>query len=162
MFKVLLKDLRFYSSFFIFDKTIYIKVYCRKFNAELNKLIENRRSPCSLFVEHTHLCQQVWLYLDIFIFSLSSCNTTLTLLGLLVVCINRMSMHKKVHTKCAKPVDEKNYWIFCCLKCSLFWAKNIDQRSYKFWKKLLCHHTTFFSLFNMSSYRNPEIRNIFP
>jgi len=33
--------------------------------------------------------------LDIFIFSLSSCNKTLTVLGLLVVCINRMSLHTK-------------------------------------------------------------------
>ena len=36
-------------------------------------------------VEHTHLSQQFWLYLDIFIFSLIkclSCNKTLIVLGL--------------------------------------------------------------------------------
>ena len=41
----------------------YVYIYCRKFNAEFNKLINNGRSPCSFFfsnndVEHSHLCQQ--------------------------------------------------------------------------------------------------------
>jgi len=48
-------------------------------------------------VEHTHLCQQVWLHLDIFIFSLIkylSWNKTLNILGLYVLCINMMSLHK--------------------------------------------------------------------
>jgi len=36
-------------------------------------------------VEHTHLCQQFWLYLDIFVFSFIkslSCNKTVKVLGL--------------------------------------------------------------------------------
>jgi len=51
----------------------YIYIYCRKFNAEFNKLIKTVGHRARFFeidVQHTHLCQQFWLYLDIFIFSL--------------------------------------------------------------------------------------------
>ena len=59
-------------------------------------------------VEHTHLSQHFWLYLDIFIFSLIkflSCNKTLKVLGLYVLCINRMSLHKKVTQNVQKIID---------------------------------------------------------
>ena len=44
----------------------------------------------------------------------SSPNKMLKMLGLLVVCINRMPLHT-VYTTCAKIVDERNNRLFCCL-----------------------------------------------
>ena len=79
-------------------------------------------------------------------------------------------MAQKVHTKCAKLVDEKNNRLFCCLSVHDF--EHIDQSctSYKYWKKkfyrklifFLCHRTTFYSIFNMSSCRKPEINTNLP
>ena len=50
----------------------YIYIYCRKFNAEFNKLIKTVGHRDRFFPkndgEHTHLCQQFWLlfgYFDI-------------------------------------------------------------------------------------------------
>ena len=81
-----LKD-DFYSfSFFSID-FFYIYIYCSIFNS--TKLIKTA-GHCNHFfrkndVEHTPLCQQFWLYLGIFIFSLIkslTCNKTLNILGL--------------------------------------------------------------------------------
>ena len=77
----------------------FIYVYCRKFNAELNKLIKTVGHRACFFEKWcwTHP-QQFWLYLDIFIFSLYkslNCNKTLKMLGQWVLCINRLSLHNK-------------------------------------------------------------------
>ena len=97
------KDDFYYLSFSI--DCFYIYKYCSKFNTEFNKLIKtvghHTRDFFSTNVEHTHLCQLhvFWLYLDSFIFSLTtirayrgarpgqwelglSCNKTLKVLGL--------------------------------------------------------------------------------
>ena len=72
-----LKDV-FYRFFLFSIDFCYIYIYCRKCNAEFNKLIKNSRSSCSFF-RKLMLNTQFWLYLDIFRFSLikSLCwNTT--------------------------------------------------------------------------------------
>ena len=97
-FSEYIKDV--FDSFFYFRQIIlYLHTY-RKLNAD-NKLIKTVGHRARFFrkmmLKHTRLCQQVWLYLDIFIFSLIkslSCNKTLKTLGLQVVCINRMSLYK--------------------------------------------------------------------
>ena len=76
----------FASCFFSID-FFYMYIHNRKFNAEFNKLIKTVGHRACFFKKWswTHLCQQVWLYLDIFIFSLIkslSCNKTLKMLGL--------------------------------------------------------------------------------
>ena len=47
---------------FLFSILFYIYIYCRKFNAEFNKLIKTVGHRARLFPkndgEHTHLCQQ--------------------------------------------------------------------------------------------------------
>ena len=98
-------------------------------------------------------------------------------------------MHKflhKVYTKCAKLVDEKNYQMVCCVnsvsvhdfepqilikgvhlsnfeKVDFFlMKKGIHIMNPKKQKKRICHHTPFYSIFNMSSCRKPEIQNDLP
>ena len=75
-----------------------------KFNAEFNKLIKTVGHRATFFskndFEHTHLCQHVLLYLDIY----------------------RMSLHKRF-TQCAKLVDEKNNRLFCCVSVRDFESK---------------------------------------
>ena len=81
-----------FGRFFYFRKIVfYIYIYCRRYNSESNKLIKTvgHRARLLLFFREN----DVWLYLDIFIFSLItslSCNKPLNMLGMLVVCINRM------------------------------------------------------------------------
>ena len=57
-----------------------------KFNAEFNTLIKTvghrAFSLSKTDVEHTHLCQQFWLYLDIFIFLLIKLKQNTKMLGL--------------------------------------------------------------------------------
>ena len=59
--------------FLIFDFFLYIYIYCRKCNAAFNTLIKQWVIVLGISkndAEHTHLCQQCCLYLDIFLFSL--------------------------------------------------------------------------------------------
>ena len=78
-------QLKTFWVFFLFsiDCFFYIYIYCRKFDAEFNKLIKalgHRARFSKNDVELTHLCQHVWIYLDIFIFSLiKSLNCYITL-----------------------------------------------------------------------------------
>ena len=85
-------------TFYTFDKKISIYIDCRKLNAEFNKVIKAVGYRVRFFEKWgwTHPpCQQFWLYLEIFIFSLIkslSCHKTLKVLGLYVLCSNRMSL----------------------------------------------------------------------
>jgi len=58
--------------FFIFERFVYIYIYCKTFNAEFNKLIKTVGHLARFIekneVEDTRRCQQFWRYLDIFIF----------------------------------------------------------------------------------------------
>ena len=74
---------------------------------------------------------------------------------------------QKVHTKCAKLVDENNSLTVLLSKCS------IESRFFFLWRKVYilfikkakkstCHRTTFYSIFNMSSCRKLEIQNDLP
>ena len=67
-------------------------------------------------VDHTHLWQHFWLNLDIFMFSLIkslSWNNTLKC-SVCKLCALIGCHCTKVHTKCAKLVDENFYRLFCC------------------------------------------------
>ena len=81
-------------------------------------------------------------------------------------------MHKflhKVYTKCAKLVDEKNDRLFCWVRVRDFEPKLLIKGVHMYYyeskkakKKRICHHTPFYSIFNMSSCRKPEIQNDLP
>ena len=147
-------------------------MYCRKFNAEFNKLIRTVRHRARFFqkmiLNTSTIAQKIWLYLDIFIFSLIkslSCNKTLKVLGLYVVCINRMSLHNKFTQKCswfrAKNIDEKVYILQIKKNNGSIesWFFSYEDR-YTYYeskkaKKSICHRTTFYSIFNMIQCKNP-------
>jgi len=66
-----LPKLKMISSFLFSIDFFYIYKYYRKFNAEFNTLIQTVGHYARFFEKWcwTHLCQQFWLYLNIFIFS---------------------------------------------------------------------------------------------
>ena len=110
------------------------------------------------------------------------------MLGLKVVFINRISLHKSWHKICIS-IWWKNNRLLCCVsvrdfeskvklikginlthlkrKCSIeSWLFVLWRKVYILWiqksKKSICHRTTFYSIFNMSSCRKPEIHNDLP
>ena len=116
----------------LFFWIFYIYIYCRKVNAEFNA--QNIRSQCSFFSKCVHLCQQCWLYLDIFILSLIKT----------LVWINRLSLHKII----TQHVPNLLTISTVLLSCSWFRTNNIDQRctSNTFWKKTCLIKVDFFLL----------------
>ena len=92
-----------------------------------------------------------------------------------------MPLQKKVYTKCAKLADKKSSVRDFEPKILIKgvhltnWKKLMFDRTLMFflWRKVyilwipkrktnICHRTTFYSIFNMSSYRNPKLLNGLP
>ena len=96
--------------FFNFDRFFFIYIYCRKWNAEFNKLTQTVAHRANYFSKNDTNTPNKSL----------SCNKTPKMLGLKIVFINRMSLHKKLK---AKLVDEKNNRLFCCLSVRDFEPK---------------------------------------
>ena len=97
-------------------------------------------------VEHTHLCQQFWLYLDIFIFSLIRSLSCSNILEVCKLCA-LIGCHctKSSHTMC-KTSWWKNNRQFCCVSVHDF-EPNIWSKVYilqiKF-KKMFDRKSIFF------------------
>ena len=86
---------------------------------------------------------------------------------------------KKVHTKCAKPVDEKkkksvrdfkpkifikgvhptHFEKKCSIESWFFLSRKVYILFMEKSKNSTCHRSTFYSIFNMSSCKKPEIQN---
>ena len=56
-----------------------------------------------------------------------------------------MSLHKNVHTKRAKLVDEKNDQLFCCLSVHDFQLKILFKGAHltKFWRKKMVNRKVY-------------------
>ena len=147
----------------LFSHFFYIYLYCRKCNAEFNKLIKAVAHRANFFSKND---KHVWLYFKSF-----RRFKTLKILGLKVCSLIGYHCTQSSHKMCLTSWWNKESTVLLS-KCSWFRAKNIDKiyKIKKFENKMFDRKLIFFLVKKgiskkskkSKTCRKPEIHNDFP